>query len=189
MKAHSQLFMRRVIAELLPPLHEGQSSLWNFYGYKLTRLPYRKADLLSFKDKEFILKLFPSTNLYHDVLPKQVQADIGKTGPGSRAARKLLTRIGFNNAAQIDPFDGGPHYVAKRQEITVYQKTRAYEHGETEALKGLGHRLVMAEDHGVIRAVVTASRVSKGQIFLPKEAVRLLDVDCGQQLYTYAMRS
>ena len=31
----------------------------------------------------------------------------------------MLRRIGFEYAEQIDPFDGGPHFVAKTDDITI----------------------------------------------------------------------
>ena len=109
MKAHPSWFKRRVIAELLPPFRRGgESSLWNYYGYRMTGLPYKKADLLSFQNKEFILNLFPRNDLYFDLLPKEVREDVEKTGPGSAVAERLLRRIGFRYAGTIDPFDGVP---------------------------------------------------------------------------------
>lgn len=185
MKAHQNWFLKKIIAELLPPLHEGQSSLWNFYGQKLTKLPYRKADLLSFKDKEFILKLFPHADLYHDILPKQVQDDMERTGPGSTAAKYLLSQIGFYYANQVDPFDGGPHYIAKRHDIAVYRQTRILEYGGTKRIKATRRRLVMVQAPGHVRAMATASQIQKGQIFLPKEVAENLQVHLGQKVWTY----
>src|SRR5262245_2031430 len=124
MAAHPGFFKRKVIAELLPPIHRRVgSTLYNFYGYQLTRLPYRKADLLSYKNKEFILKLFPKNDLYFDILPPEVQSDVEKTGVGSSAARRLLRKMGFRYANQIDPFDGGPYDIARWEDIKAVQNT------------------------------------------------------------------
>jgi arginine N-succinyltransferase len=35
-----------------------------------------------------------------------------------------LKRIGFRYADRIDPFDGGPHFTAPTDEITLVQRTR-----------------------------------------------------------------
>jgi arginine N-succinyltransferase len=37
---------------------------------------------------------------------------------------KMLRRIGFNYIDRIDPFDGGPHFIAKTDEITLVKKTQ-----------------------------------------------------------------
>ena len=48
----------------------------------------------------------------------------GKTGAQTRGVEKLLRRIGFRYAHRVDPFDGGPHYTARMDEITLVQETR-----------------------------------------------------------------
>lgn len=189
MKAYSSYFMNRVIAELLPPLREGQSTLWNCYGHKLTQLPYRKADLLSYKDKEFILRLFPKSDLYHDLLPPEVQADMEQTGPGSAAACQLLSKNGFRYAHQVDPFDGGPHYVARRNQISVYHKTERRHFGGPWKHGGGRQRFVMATDKCKMRALLTKSRLQGGQLYLPPESVELLSPALGKTVYTYDWRS
>lgn len=171
MKAHPAWFRRRVIAELLPPLRPGQqSSLYEFYGHRLTRLPYRKADRLSFKNKEFILKLFPKADLYHDILPLEVQEDIGKTGRGSEAARRLLEKIGFYFADQIDPFDGGPNYVARRDKIQVYRKT-ALGRADGYSAKSAGRNyMILWEEKGEVQAVVHPGFFRRGRFYFTVEA-------------------
>jgi arginine N-succinyltransferase len=37
---------------------------------------------------------------------------------------KLLRRIGFRYAHRVDPFDGGPHFTARMDEITLVEETR-----------------------------------------------------------------
>jgi arginine N-succinyltransferase len=36
----------------------------------------------------------------------------------------MLRRIGFTYAERIDPFDGGPHFLAKTDEITLVRNTK-----------------------------------------------------------------
>lgn len=184
MRAHPGRFRRRVIAELLPPLRPGrQSSLYAFYGYPLTRLPYRQADALSFRNKEFILKLFPKSDLYHDILPPEVQADMGKTGPGSEAARRLLVRIGFQFAQQVDPFDGGPNYVARLFDIDVYKKTRKVRFSGTAPKVPKKKFLVLWEMGGEARAILTAGQCSKKKFFISEPMGEILEP--GQKLWVY----
>jgi arginine N-succinyltransferase len=183
MKAHPSWFRRRVIAELLPPLRPGQqSSLYEFYGHRLTRLSYRKADRMSFKNKEFILKLFPKADLYHDILPLEVQGDIGKTGRGSEPARRLLEKIGFYFADQIDPFDGGPNYVARRDKIQVFRKTAPGRAGSFLGKPGVGNHMVLWEEKGEVQAVLCPGFFRGGRFYftgekggtgIPREGSRL----------------
>lgn len=123
--AHRELFQDEILAELLPPLEpDGTSHLWEALGRKFTDMSYLDADRLSKKNKEFIKGLFPEGTIYATLLPEDAQRVIGKTGAQTRGVEKLLRRIGFRYAHRVDPFDGGPHYTARMDEITLVQETR-----------------------------------------------------------------
>ena len=118
-------FRDQVLSELLPPLEDnGTSILWEHLGRRFTGLSYQEADLLSKTNKEFIRSLFPHVLIYTALLPDQVQAVIGKVGPSTRGVEKMLRRIGFQYAQQIDPFDGGPHFVANTDNISLVNNAR-----------------------------------------------------------------
>ena len=123
-KMHRDAFRDEVLAELLPPLEaDGTSHLWDALGRQFTGLTYAEADLLSKKNKEFIRGLFPEGTIYASLLPKQAQEVIGKVGVQTRGVEKMLRRIGFRYAERVDPFDGGPHFTAPTDEITLVQRT------------------------------------------------------------------
>jgi arginine N-succinyltransferase len=123
--AHPNLFQEEVLAELMPPLEpDGTSHLWEALGRHFTGMSYADADRLSKKNKEFIKALFPEGVIYASVLPPAAQAVIGKTGTQTRGVEKLLRRIGFRYAHRVDPFDGGPHYTARMDEITLVANTK-----------------------------------------------------------------
>jgi arginine N-succinyltransferase len=123
--AHRSLFRDQVLAELLPPLEpDGTSHLWEALGRHFTGLSYAEADFLSKKNKEFIKSLFPDGVVYASLLPQAAQDVIGKVGSQTRGVEKLLKRIGFRYAHRIDPFDGGPHFTAPTDEISLVAKTR-----------------------------------------------------------------
>ncbi len=125
MRMHRPLFRTHVISELLPPLEpDGTSKLWEALGRKFTGLTYQEADLLSKDNKEFIHALFPDDPIHTELLPDDVQAIIGQVGHETRAVEGMLRRIGFEYAGQIDPFDGGPHFIAKTDDITIVKQTR-----------------------------------------------------------------
>jgi len=123
-KMHREWFRDEVLAELLPPLEaDGTSHLWDALGRHFTGLTYAEADILSKKNKEFIRGLFPEGTIYASLLPKQAQEVIGKVGAQTRGVEKMLRRIGFRYAERVDPFDGGPHFTAPTDEISLVQRT------------------------------------------------------------------
>lgn len=120
-----ELFQNRVLAELMPPLEpDGTSLLWEAVGRRFTGLSYREADRLSKKNKEFIRGLFPSGDIYASLLAPEAQAVIGEVGRETRGVAKMLSRIGFRYWNRVDPFDGGPHYIAPTDEIELVQRTQ-----------------------------------------------------------------
>lgn len=125
MALHRELFRDEVLAELLPPLEpDGTSHLWEALGRRFTGMSYAEADLLSSTDKTFIRDLFPSGDIYATLFSQEAQNVIGKVGAQTRGVERMLRRIGFRYAERIDPFDGGPHFVAPMEEITLVQHSR-----------------------------------------------------------------
>jgi arginine N-succinyltransferase len=125
MAAHPELFQDEVLAELMPPLEpDGTSLLWEALGRRFTDMSYVEADRLSKRNKEFIKSLFPEEVIYASVLSEAAQSVIGKTGAQTRGVEKLLRRIGFRYAHRVDPFDGGPHFTARMDEISLVEQTR-----------------------------------------------------------------
>jgi arginine N-succinyltransferase len=128
MRMHRPLFRTHVLSELLPPLEaDGTSKLWEALGRRFTGLTYQEADRLSKDNKEFIHALFPDDPIHTELLPDDVQAIIGQVGEETRAVEKMLRRIGFDYAEQIDPFDGGPHFVANTDDISIVRDARELE--------------------------------------------------------------
>ncbi len=122
---HREDFQDRVLAELLPPLEpDGTSHLWEAVGRRFTGLEYREADRLSKRNKEFIRGLFPDGDIYVSLLSPEARAVVGKVGPQTRGVEKLLRRIGFRYWDRVDPFDGGPHFVAATDEIQLVTRTK-----------------------------------------------------------------
>lgn len=117
-------FRDRVLAELLPPLERGpegrtDSRLWDALGSRFTNLTYAEADRLSAVDKEFIWRLFPMSPVHLSLLPPEVQDIVGRVGPETTGAMRLLQSIGFAYSRKVDPFDGGPHWEAVTNEISL----------------------------------------------------------------------
>lgn len=124
MAKHPKLFKPMVLAELMPPLPNGRSLLWEAVGKKFTGLDYREADHLSRKDKKFVQTLFPEAPIYVSLLNKEVQQSIGQVGKETTGAKIILEKTGFRYVNRIDPFDGGPHFEAPLDEIRAIKETR-----------------------------------------------------------------
>jgi arginine N-succinyltransferase len=123
--AHPDRFEREVTAEMLSPFEgPGRNLLWNAFGARFTDLPYREADHLTARTKQFIADLFPRDPVYVTLFPKEVQEIIGKPSETSKAALRILEKVGFHPLNQVDPFDGGPYYGAARDAIVSVRERR-----------------------------------------------------------------
>jgi arginine N-succinyltransferase len=146
MSLHPDLFEREVIAEILSRFHApGRSRLWDAFGARFTGLPYKEADRLSGRSKQFIADLFPRDPVYATLFPEEVQAVIGQPNDSARAALRILEKIGFHPLDQVDPFDGGPYVGAARDAISSVRERRSLVlPGEpVETLKAAGDTLAL----------------------------------------------
>lgn len=125
MAMKKEYFSKNIIAELLPSFaKKNTSALWDALGSKFTGLSYEEADRLSRHDKDFIISLFPKWPIYVNLLPIKAQSIIGQVGEASKGAQILLSQIGFCYNDQIDPFDGGPHFVADMENISLIKNAK-----------------------------------------------------------------
>lgn len=116
-------FTDYIHSELMPPLdNKGQSPLWEAIGRRFMNMEYEDADVLSRQNKEFILSLYPSDTIYETLLPPEARFAIGKVGKETQPVKKMLESIGFHYTEEVDPFDGGPHYRAKTDDIKPIKK-------------------------------------------------------------------
>jgi arginine N-succinyltransferase len=178
-KMHREWFRDELLAELLPPLEpDGTSHLWNAVGRKFTELTYAEADRLSKKNKEFVKALFPEGAIYASLLPADAQAVIGKVGVQTRGVERLLRRIGFRYAWRVDPFDGGPHFTAPTDEVTLVQRSTrsrvARILGPAESVRQRALVAVETLEPPFFRAVAGAWQDGRDGIALAREAAEHL---------------
>lgn len=113
-------FKPLIHSELMPPLDKyGNSPLWEAIGRRFMNMNYQEADVLSRSNKEFILSLYPSENIYQTLLPVDARNAIGKVGKETEPIKKMLESVGFMYTHEVDPFDGGPHYRSLLKNIKV----------------------------------------------------------------------
>lgn len=127
---HKSKFKRRFLAELLPPLtKKGKSPLWEAVGRRFTNMEYTEADILSAKNKEFILSLFPTGKMYITFLSAEARNAIGRVSKETEPVMHMLKKIGFQYRNQVDPFDGGPHLMATLDDILPIKCIRSFVYG------------------------------------------------------------
>lgn len=188
-KMRRRWFKDRILSELMPPLTEsGESILWEAVGRRFTNLSYPEADVLSRKNKEFVTSLFPKGDIYTCLLPGEVRDAIGQVGPGARPVKHMLESIGFSWREHIDPFDGGPHYWADTDKITLVRDTRRFS-VRREVLKrrngDFGLVATLAGDE--FRCAQTAFHANRGRIQLMKPAMEALGVSPGDKVFSASL--
>lgn len=175
-------FREQILAELLPPLlPDGRSLLWEAFGRKFTRLSYQEADRLSRANKEFIKELFPQTDIYATLFSPRVQAVIGAVGPETIPVQRMLERIGFRYVERIDPFDGGPHFEARLEDVLPVRKFRRLKVCAPHLAAEVEPHLVGVEGRGRrrYRTVRTPCRIDGEECCLTEEAKHVLGVEAG----------
>jgi arginine N-succinyltransferase len=184
--SHRELFKNELLAELMPPLEpDGTSYLWEAFGRRFTGMSYLEADLRSSEDKTFIRDLFPRGEVYASLLSHDAQGVIGKVGAQTRGVERMLRRIGFRYAERIDPFDGGPHFVADAEEVTLIRQTRSATFGGIAPEPADGPRCLVARELSAspyFRAVACRVLERDGQLLLPGAAAAVLEPVPGEQL-------
>ncbi len=183
---HRDRFRDEVLSELLPPLEkDGTSRLWESLGRHFTGMDYQEADRISQTNKEFIRTLFPSEPIYTALLPRSVQGMIGVVGPETKGVEKMLRKIGFTYAERIDPFDGGPHFIAKTDEITLVKAAAKAKVVPVDgADDGRPFGLVAVEREAAPHFAATGSRfrLEGGQVGLPEATRKALGVSASQEV-------
>ena len=189
---HRSQFRDEVLSELMPPLEPDKTSLlWEALGRKFTGLSYQEADRLSQTNKEFIRALFPQDPIYATLLPAPVQAVIGEVGPATKGVEKLLREVGFVYAHRIDPFDGGPHFHARTDDITLLKTVRVIPvadagHAPIDA-GGRRQVFLVARERPappfILVARVELPSLPEGErISLPDDVRRALEVTAGDEV-------
>jgi arginine N-succinyltransferase len=187
MRMHRELFRDQVLSELLPPLEpDGTSRLWEALGRHFTGLTYQEADRLSKDNKEFIHALFPDDPIHTELLPEDVRAIIGQVGEETRGVEKMLRRVGFDYAEQIDPFDGGPHFMATTNDITIVRDAKEAT-ARTHEIEGKRWAILaveLAATRPGFRAIGTrVTALEPGVVGLTEDALRRLGIEDGQKVW------
>lgn len=185
---YPERFEDRLLCELTPPLtDEGRSEFWEALGRRFTGLPYQEADLLSQSHKEFIQSLFPEEDIYLCLLDTKARTVVGRVGESTKPAQYLLESIGFSYLEEVDPFDGGPHYGAKVQDLLPIKhgkhlRVSDWKEANFKQLGLVGVNNV-GENRDGYRCVQTPYDVRGDEIAIPVTTKKLLDLDNDEMVY------
>jgi arginine N-succinyltransferase len=185
--AERRLFKEQIVAELLPPLEpDGTSHLWEALGRHFTGMSYGEADLLSSQDKEFIRELFPTNMIYTSLLGKQAQGVIGRVGPQTLGVARMLRDVGFRYTNRVYPFDGGPHFAARTDEVSSIREARRVRFaGSAEPERGTtgqGIALRILPCAPFSQAVLSELRLDGAAVWLPSDVVAHWSLMGGEEL-------
>ncbi len=183
MAIHPERFGSEVIVEYRGAMGAGSKSLfWEKVGRVFTGMPYQRADRLSVTNKEFIWNLMPREPIYCALLPQSVQRAIGAIHPAAQRAANLLKSIGFKPLPQIEPFDGGPYYSARREAIRLARQMRSVRLTKARRLGGRFY-LVGTEAGATFRAVLARCTLANGLLYVENNGWRELSVRAGEKGY------
>lgn len=193
MAMHPGRFEPEVLIEYRGAMGKGgRSPFWESVGRLFTGLSYAQADRLSVVNKEFIRSLLPEEPIYLDLLPRNVRAAIGAVHPAAARAVRMATRIGFKQLQQIEPFDGGPYYSAKRIRVQVVRRTRRVRMGSTSENVVRGRRsgkrylfLLGTDAGGWFRAQLAPGQLHQGRLNVETTVLNALQVRIGAAVYAY----
>jgi arginine N-succinyltransferase len=187
-------FRDQLLAELLPPLEpDGTSHLWEALGRRFTGMSYAEADRLSSRDKDFIRDLFPLGEIHTSLFDDRARDVIGRVGARTLNVERMLRAAGFRYARRVDPFDGGPHFVAATEEVTLVRQARRVSFTGTLPSEDALTTSAAAPPAGVVlqylgtapfaRSVLSPFRWSEPEgVLLPESVQAHLGLDLGASL-------
>jgi arginine N-succinyltransferase len=188
MGMYPERFEKRLLCELTPPLGDGgRSEFWEALGRRFTGLPYQEADLISQRNKEFIGSLFPEEDIYMALLDPKARLVLGRVGEETRPAQHLLEGIGFKYLHEVDPFDGGPHYGANIEDITLLQTACWCKVSKAEKANFNSRALIGLEREGEFWGTVASCEISihpnGGEVALTPLTLKQLQIEVGESVY------
>lgn len=183
MGLYPERFESRILCELTPPLtDEGRSEFWEALGRRFTGLPYQEADMLSQSHKEFISSLFPEEDIYLCLLDAKARTVLGRVGEATRPAQHLLEGIGFKYLEEVDPFDGGPHYGAKTQEVLPIKHGIKARLAEFKDASYKSHALIGC-DRDEYRCVLSSFDLRGDEVAIAPKFRKICNIENGEMVF------
>lgn len=183
MGMYPERFESRILCELTPPLtDEGRSEFWEALGRRFTGLPYQEADMLSQSHKEFISSLFPEEDIYLCLLDAKARTVLGRVGEATRPAQHLLEGIGFKYLEEVDPFDGGPHYGVKTQDVLPIKHGIKARLAEFKDASYKSHALIGC-DKDEYRCVLSSYDLRGDEVAIAPKFRKICNIENGEMVF------
>lgn len=178
---NQELFTNIIHTELQPPLNqEGCPPLWRAIGKQFTNMDYKEADRLSRIDKEFIINLFPwGEKIYKSLLPEEARDAIAQVAPNARPVRAMLEKIGFKYVGEIDPFDGGPHYRCRRDDILLIKQSRnvKIQYSDSPNNSASQYLVQIKQDGYEFCCIQVTGNIDQGILYIPKSLANPYNIE------------
>ena len=186
MAMHPEKFRAEILAELLPPLDKnGISAFWEHVGKKFTGMDYKDANTKCRTNAEFMFSLFPHTLIYINLLPEKIQKLIGAVHPDTQPVVRMLESIGFRCTDDVCPFDGGPHFRANMNDVTLIKRCRAMKAVAGKTKESTDSKtaapVLIGHDTGEeFRAYYTKIEPRESEIRIDPKLMKNLGIESGQ---------
>ena len=177
---HRAMFRDKVLAEMMAPITpDGHNLLWDYLGRRFIPLSYQEADRFCQYSREFMTALLPHGDIHLSLLPPEARSVVGKVGPETVPARRMLERLGFVYDGFVDPFDGGPFLTATTSDIEPVRVTRRLKFGGTISRTRAVHRGIVSvlDNDGEFTAVQEPFLVQGNDVFVPKDVAHALQME------------
>lgn len=159
------------------------SPFWEGIGRHFLDMEFETLMNLSDEDAINIPSALPAHPIYINLLPKDVQAAIGKTHAETYPALNMLMQEGFKLTDEIDVFDGGPNIAAEIQEIRAVKSSTVVRIAEITPKPLEGARYIISNNRLNFRACFSQIHHQGQQgIIIPAETATALQVHAGDMV-------
>lgn len=182
---HRAGFSDHLLAEMMAEITaDGRNLFWEACGRRFIPLSYDEADRHCQISREFIPALLPKDDIYLALLPPSARDAVGKVGPETVAARRMLENLGFEYRNFVDPFDGGPHMHALTDEVEPIHQTVRLTLGEAVSKSACDRTALISvlDADGEFRAVEEACAIHPdGTLGLTRQSLEVLQAEPGTE--------
>lgn len=185
MAAFPQRFDHHVLAEMRGYIDaSGKAPFWESVGRQFFDNDYYTADFLSgLGNKDFIADLMPEHPIYITLLPREVQAVVGRVHPETEPALALLKHEGFTESGEVDIFDAGPLVVAELARVRTVAASKVAKVGALPDSAPSGPEFLVANRKLDFRcAMGNVSENSDGTVTVAAPLASTLHVSMGDEV-------
>ena len=181
-------FESKLLAEMAPPLlPDGRSDFWESLGRRFTGIPYKEADALTEKNKEFIRSLFPQEDIYVCLLDAKARLALAQVGKETVPALKMLKGLGFSYHDEVDPFDGGPHYSVGKNDNKIAKEVQSLYVSNDGVSESCGMGLVSVIDGDEFKCCLSNFEIKSNKVNLPNATKQMLSIKESEQVNIYQL--